>query len=107
MRTPKGGQKETQGGPGEATRGQDRKKEASASPLLHHFGTQNPTNIVPKSLKNGFENKAEYKYVFSLVLEPKTFPKPLPKPPKNHQKSNEKKGLIFNPLFKENLIIFS
>ena len=93
-REPKGGQGVAKRGQGEAKRrpreakGKPKEakaeKEVSPSPFLHHFGTQNPTKIDPKSLKNGFENNAEYKYVFSVILEPKTLPKPLLKPPKNH-----------------------
>ena len=59
--------REAKGKPKEAK----AEKEASAPPLPHHFGTQNPTKIVPKSLKNDFKNNAEYKYVFSFVLAPK------------------------------------
>ena len=98
---PKGSQKDAKGRPKEAKgrpkgdpgRPKEAKteKEVSPSPFLHHFGTQSPTKFALKFLKNGFENNAEYKYVFPLVLGSKTLPKPLPKPPKNHQTSNEKK----------------
>ena len=77
-REPKGRQGEAKRGQGEAKRrpreakGKPKEakaeKEVSPSPFLHHFGTQNPTKIDIKSLKNGFKNNAEYKYVFSLVL---------------------------------------
>ena len=80
-REPKGRQGEAKRGQGEAKRrpweakGKPKEakteKEVSPSPFLHHFGTQNPTKIDLKSLKNGFKNNAEYKYVFSLVLAPK------------------------------------
>ena len=73
-REPKGGQGEAKRGQGDAKkRPREAKKkpkeakaekEVSPSPFLHHFGTQNPTKIGLKSLKNGFKNNAEYKYVF-------------------------------------------
>ena len=93
-KVPKGCQGEAKRGQGEAKRrpreakGKPKEakaeKEVSDSPLTHHFGTQNPTKINPKSLKNGFENNAKYKYVFELLSVPKTLPKPTSKPPKNH-----------------------
>ena len=58
-------------------------KELSPAPNPYHFGTQNPTKIDPKALKNGFENNAKYKYDFELLSVPKTLPKPTQKPPKN------------------------
>ena len=85
QKRPRGGQKETQGGQGEAKGGQGRKRGftfTKPAPLPHHFGTQNPTQICQKSLKNGFKNNAEYKYVFSLVLAPKHSQNP----PQNHLK---------------------
>ena len=73
-REPKGRQGETKRGQGEAkTRPWEAKgkpkeakaeKEVSPSPFLHHFGTHFRAKIEPKSLKNGFENKGKYKYVF-------------------------------------------
>ena len=90
-KVPKGCQGEAKRGQGEAKRrpreakGKPKEakaeKEASAPPLTHHFGTKNPTKIYPKSLKNGFENNAKYKYVFELLSVPKILPKPFPKPP--------------------------
>ena len=80
-RVPKGCQGEAKRGQGEAKRrpreaeGKPKEakaeKEVSPSPFLYNFGTQNPTKIDLKCLKNGFKNNAEYRYVFSLVLAPK------------------------------------
>ena len=91
-REPKGRQGEAKRGQGEAKRrpreakGKPKEakaeKEVSAPPLPHHFGTQNPTKIDLKSLKNGFKNNAEYKYVFSLVLAPKYSQNPSQNHPK-------------------------
>ena len=88
-REPKGRQGEAKRGQGEAKRrpreakGKPKEakaeKEVSPSPRPHHFGTQNPTKIDPKALKNGFENNAKYKYVFDLLSVPKNTPKTLPK----------------------------
>ena len=93
-KVPKGCQGEAKKGQGEAKRrpreAKGKPKEAKAekdvspSPNPYHFGTQNPTKFDSKSLKNGFENNAKYKYVFELLSVPKTLPKPAPKPPKNH-----------------------
>ena len=79
-REPKGGQGEAKRGQGDAKkRHREAKKkpkeakaekEVSPSPFLHHFGTQNPIKICPKSLKNGFENNAKYKYVFEQLSIP-------------------------------------
>ena len=90
-KVPKGCQGEAKRGQGEAKRrpreakGKPKEakaeKEVSPSPFLHHFGTQNPTKIDPKSLKNCFENNAKFKYVFELLSVPKILPKPSPKPP--------------------------
>ena len=82
-RRPKGDQgrpREAKGKPKEAK----AEKDVSAPTLPHHFGTQNPTKIDQKALKNGFENNAKYKYVFELLSVPKILPKPYPKPPQNH-----------------------
>ena len=78
-RQPKGRQGEAKRGQGEAKRrpreakGKPKEakaeKEVSPSPFLH-IGTQNPTKIDPKSLKNGFENHAKYKCVFELLSAP-------------------------------------
>ena len=93
-KVPKGCQGEAKRGQGEAKRrpreakGKPKEakaeKEVSDSPIPYHFGTQNPTKFDPKSLKNGFENNAKFKYVFEVLSVPKTLPKPTPKPPKNH-----------------------
>ena len=84
-KVPKGCQGEAKRGQGEAKRRPREakaEKEVSPSPFLHHFGTQNPTKIDLKSLKNGFKNNAEYKYVFSLVLAPKYSQNPSQNHPK-------------------------
>ena len=72
--------REAKGKPKEA----NAEKQVSPSPSTHHFGTQNPTKIHPKSLKNGFENNAKFKYVFEVLSVPKILPKPSPKTSKNH-----------------------
>ena len=107
-REPKGRQGEAKRGQGEAKRrpreakGKPKEakteKEPSASPLLHHFGTQNQTKIDLKSLKNGFKNNAEYKYVFLLVLAPKHSQNPSQNHPK-FIKNLMKKRPDFQPLF--------
>ena len=76
-REPKGRQGEAKRGQGGAKRrpreakGKPKaEKEVSPSPFLHHFGIQNPTQICPNLLKNGFGNNAKYKYVFELLSAP-------------------------------------
>ena len=76
-REPKGRQGEAKRGQGEAKgkpRGGQRrpnrknlKKLPKNSLFWHPFGTQKRTKFEQKSLKNGFENNAKYKYVFEVL----------------------------------------